>query len=163
MLVTERMKLSLKALPRDEKLILANAYKQLAIELEEQVRETDTTQALWDRQGKNVAIRHGIPDAMIEVLQTLHEEREAIKVVAAQLNTTEGVVAFNWKSWKKEQERNTRLLRDREILKMARAGKKNAEIARRFGISRPYVSKIVTKHFRRFARYGDHSPPGSSQ
>lgn len=152
----EKMTVTLRALPREEKLILAKIYQQMAEDLLDQVKEADATKDLWKRQGKRVDVRHGIPDAMIAELQIVHSEDDAIQIVAAKLQTTPSAVAYNWKAYKKEQERELRLLRDREILKMARAGKSNAEIARRYGISRPYVSKIVKRDFRKLARYGDH-------
>lgn len=157
MIGTDRIKVTLKALPREEKLILAKIYKQMADDLLEQVREADNYRAHMERVGLRLDLRHGIPDAMILTLQTFHSEQDAVPIVAAKLQTTESNVWHHWKAYKKDEAREVRMRRDREIVKMARAGKNNAEIARRYKISRPYVSKIVKRYFRQTARYGDHS------
>jgi DNA-directed RNA polymerase specialized sigma subunit len=154
---TDKMMVTLRALPKNEKLILANIYQQLAKDLIEQVEHANKTARQWHQDGLDLKCRHGIPDAMISALQTLQSEDDAIMQVAQALATTPESVRHHWAAHKKDEARQARLIRDREILKMARKGLSNAEIARRFGISRPYVSKIVSRDFRRFARYGDHS------
>ncbi|HEU4837824.1 MAG TPA: helix-turn-helix domain-containing protein [Micavibrio sp.] len=156
-MVTDRITVTLRALPREEKLNLAKIYKRMADDLLDQVREADKYRAHMARVGHRLDVRHGIPDAMIKTLQTFHSEADAVPLVAEMLKTTESNVWHHWKAHKRDEAREARLKRDREILKMARAGKNNAEIARRYKISRPYVSKIVTRYFRQTARYGDHS------
>lgn len=150
-----------RGMNREDRLRLADYYRQLADDLTREVNEGRAADKQLAKFGKRLDIRHGIPDLMTEILQTFRNEADAIPICAERLKVSIATVKFHWTAHKREELKNLRMLRDREILKMARAGKKNAEIARRFGISRPYVSKIVTRDFRQRARYGDHSPSGS--
>jgi DNA-binding CsgD family transcriptional regulator len=150
-----------RGMNREDRLQLAKYYKKLADDLEREVAEGRAADRELDKFGKRLEHRHGIPDLMVEILQTFQNEADAIPICAERLKISVATVNYHWTAHKREEIKNLRMLRDREILKMARAGKKNAEIARRFGISRPYVSKIVTRYFRQTARYGDHSQSGS--
>jgi hypothetical protein len=62
----------------------------------------------------------------------------------------------------REAERLARLVRDREIMRQALAGRSNAEIAKKTGLGRQWVGRIVQRQLRAAARgEGDDSPgPG---
>jgi ATP/maltotriose-dependent transcriptional regulator MalT len=116
--------------------------------------DTDSKVATWHRE------MWAIPDMLDDVRSWVKRgdtEQQAIERIARHKDLKPEIVAYHYAAELKQSRSAQLWRRDREIMRLAWAGKTNAEIGARVGLIAKSVSRIVSEHLRNRRRFTQRS------